>query len=66
MWWGGEVVGAWSVRKDGRVVTKLLVDRGREVAVAVEAAAERLGDRLGGVVVVPSFRTPLERALGGS
>jgi hypothetical protein len=66
VWWGGEVVGAWSVRKDGRVVTRLLVDRGREVAVAVEAAAERLGDRLGGVVVVPSFRTPLERELSGS
>jgi hypothetical protein len=65
VWWGGEVVGAWSVRKDGRVTTRLLVDRGREVAAAVEAAAERLGDRLGGVVVVPSFRTPLERELSG-
>jgi hypothetical protein len=66
VWWGGEVVGAWSVRKDGSVTTRLLVDRGREVAVAVEAAAGRLGDRLGGVVVVPSFRTPLERELSGS
>lgn len=66
VWWGGEVVGAWTVRKDGTVTTRLLVDRGREAAVTVEAAAERLGDRLGGVVVVPSFRTPLERELGGS
>ncbi len=66
VWWGGEVVGGWSVRKDGKVATRLLVDRGREAAVAVEAAAERLGERLGGVVVVPSFRTPLERELGGS
>ena len=65
VWWGGEMVGAWSVRKDGRVTTRLLVDRGREVAAAVEAAAGRLGDRLGGVVVVPSFRTPLERELSG-
>ena len=65
VWWGGEVVGAWSVRKDGTVTTRLLVDRGREVAAAVEAAALRLGDRLGGVVVVPSFRTPLERELSG-
>jgi hypothetical protein len=66
VWWGGEVVGGWAVRKDGSVATRLLVDRGREAAVAVEAAAERLGGRLGGVVVVPSFRTPLERELGGS
>jgi hypothetical protein len=60
------VVGAWAVRKDGSVRTVLLVDRGREAAAAVEAAAERLEERLGGVVVVPSFRTPLERELGGS
>jgi hypothetical protein len=66
VWWGGAVIGAWAVRKDGSVATRLLVDRGREAAVAVEAAAERLGERLGGVVVVPSFRTPLERELGGS
>jgi hypothetical protein len=65
VWWGGEVVGGWAVRKDGTVATSLLVDRGREVARAVEAAAARLGDRLDGAVVAPSFRTPLERALSG-
>ena len=66
IWWGGEVVGGWAVRRDGTVETRLLVDRGREAARAVEAAAQRLGGRLGGAVVVPSFRTPLERELSGT
>jgi hypothetical protein len=66
IWWAGEVVGGWAVRKDGTVETRLLVDRGREAARSVEAAAQRLGERLGGTVVVPSFRTPLERELSGS
>jgi hypothetical protein len=63
VWWGGEVVGGWAVRGDGAVVTRLLSDRGAEAARAVEEAAVRLAGRLGGAVVVPSFRTPLEREL---
>jgi hypothetical protein len=31
----------------------------------VDAAAAVLTERLGGTVVVPSFRTPLERRLNG-
>jgi len=64
IWWGGEVVGGWAVRPDGSVATGLLVDRGDDVRRAVTAAAEALTARLGGTVVVPSFRTPLERRLG--
>ena len=63
LWWGGEVIGGWAVRKDGSVVTELLVDRGDEARAAVEDAAQSLSARLGGAVVVPSFRTPLERRL---
>ena len=63
VWWEGEVVGGWAVRPDGRVVTRLLADRGAQAAAAVAAEAERLTARLGGTVVVPSFRTPLERDL---
>jgi hypothetical protein len=63
LWWRGEVVGGWAVRKDGTVASRVFVDRGREAAAALEAAAQRLGGRLEGAVVVPSFRTPLEREL---
>ncbi len=63
VWWGGEVVGGWAVRRDGTVATRLLSDRGKEVAAAVDAEAERLTGRLAGSAVVPSFPTPLERAL---
>ena len=63
VWWGGEVVGGWAVRPDGAVVTELLADRGDEARRAIAQAAEVLTSRLGGTVVVPSFRTPLERRL---
>ena len=54
------------MRPVGRVVTRLLTDRGAQAAAAVAAEAERLTGRLGGTVVVPSFRTPLERELSAS
>lgn len=66
VWWDGEVVGGWAVRPDGSVVTELLADRGDDARRAVAAAAEQLAARLGGAVVVPSFRTPLERRLSSA
>ncbi len=66
VWWGGEVVGGWAVRRDGSVATDLLVDRGAEARTAVAAAADALTARLDGTVVVPSFRTPLERRLSST
>ena len=63
IWWDGEVVGVWAVRGDGGIATRLLADRGMEAAAAVAAEAERLAARLGGTVVVPTFRTPWEREL---
>jgi hypothetical protein len=66
VWWGGEVVGGWAVRRDGSVATDLLVDRGAEARTAVAAAADALSARLDGTVVVPSFRTPLERRLSST
>ncbi len=63
VWWDGEVVGGWAVRPDGTLVHRLLVDRGREAADAVEAAVAALQPRLAGAAVVPSFPTPLEKAL---
>ena len=66
VWWGGEVVGGWAVRKDGTVVTDLLTDRGAEARAAVDAASHAVAARLAGTVVVPSFRTPLERRLAAA
>jgi len=63
VWWGGQVVGGWAVRSDGSVATRLLLDRGDEAERAVAESAEDLAGRLDGTVVVPSFRTPLERDL---
>ena len=63
VWWGGEVIGGWSIRPDGEIVTRLLVDRGRAAAAAVKQAAAELRPRLEGAAVVPSFPTPLEREL---
>ena len=63
IWWCGEVVGAWATQKDGRVATRLLVDRGAAAARAVDEAAERLQGRLGRATISPSFPTPLSREL---
>ena len=66
VWWGGEVVGGWAVRPDGEVAFELVTNRGAEARHAVAEAAEALAARLDGAVVVPSFRTPLERRLSAS
>lgn len=63
IWWSGRIVGGWAVGPDGTVRTRLLEDIGTEAATAIDAAAHRLQPRLEGTVVVPSFRTPLEREL---
>jgi hypothetical protein len=63
VWHAGRIVGGWAQRDDGEVVVRLLVDVGAEVAGAVAEEASRLGQWLGDTVVVPRFRTPLEREL---
>jgi hypothetical protein len=63
VWWNGRIVGGWAQRDDGEVVVRILVDAGREVAAAAEEEAAELAGWLGDTVVVPRFRTPLEREL---
>lgn len=63
IWWGGEVVGGWAVRPSGSLATEIVTDRGEDARRGVAAAAEQLAVRLAGTVVVPSFRTPMERRL---
>ena len=63
VWWDGQIVGGWSIRKDGEVVYRLLEDVGAEARKAVEAEAERLQAWLGETTVIPRFLTPLAREL---
>jgi len=63
VWWGGEVVGGWAIRPDGRIATRLVVERGADAERAVTDAADALQARLEGAAVVPSFPTPLEKEL---
>jgi hypothetical protein len=65
VWWEGRIVGGWAVRPDGEVVWRALEDVGSSVVAAVDAAAERLHERLGGAAVAASFPTPLEKDLRG-
>lgn len=65
VWCEGRIVGGWTVRDDGEVVFRLFDDIGAEATAAVHREAERLGQWLGTVRVVPKFRTPLERELTG-
>ena len=63
IWWGGEIIGGWSVRPDGAIATRLLVDRGKAAERAVAEAGDALQPRLEGAAVVPSFPTPLDKEL---
>lgn len=63
IWWDGRIVGGWAVRPDGDIGWRLLEDVGVEGQVAVSQAAADLAPRLDGTVVVPAFRTPLEKEL---
>ncbi|MET9465340.1 winged helix DNA-binding domain-containing protein [Streptomyces sp. NPDC006544] len=63
VWWNGEVVGGWAQRADGRIVHRLLCDRGRDAEEAITTEAARLSAWVGEARVTPRFRTPLEREL---
>ena len=63
VWWDGRVVGGWAQRPGGEIRFRLFEDAGADAVAAVGAEAERLAGWIGGVRVVPRFRTPLEREL---
>jgi hypothetical protein len=66
IWMDGRIVGGWSSRPGGAVVTGLLEDVGREAGLAIEAEAARLAAWLGPVRVMPRFPTPYHRALASA
>jgi hypothetical protein len=63
VWVDGRVVGGWAQQADGSVVWQALegLDEQAQELVAAERAA--LQEWLGDAVVIPRFRTPLERRL---
>ncbi len=63
LWWDGEIVGSWATTADGKLLTKAVADRGAEARAGIDHAAAQLHARLGGAVVTPAVRTPLEQAL---
>ena len=63
VWADGRIIGGWAQRPDGEVVHRLLEDVGAETERAVAAEAASLTEWLRDVVVIPRFRTPLEREL---
>ncbi len=65
IWWSDRIVGGWAQRSTGELVTRLLLDIGRDGTSEVEDEAARLQDWLdaSGAIVKPRFPTPLQREL---
>ena len=63
VWFEGRVVGVWTQRSDGEIVSRLLDDIGSDGSARVAAEAERLRRWLGGVRVKWRFPTPITKQL---
>jgi hypothetical protein len=63
VWVDGRIVGGWAQQAGGDVVVRLLEDVGGETEGHVAVMAAELTAWLGGTVVIPRFRTPLEKEL---
>jgi hypothetical protein len=66
VWAGGRIVGGWGQRADGTVVAHLLEPVPADVADQVDVRVAAMQAWLGDTVVLPRFRTPLERAIDTS
>ncbi|HEX2893879.1 MAG TPA: winged helix DNA-binding domain-containing protein [Marmoricola sp.] len=60
-WWHGRIVGGWTQREDGTVVVVPAEPLDRAVTRALDDAAARLTDWLGGDVVKTIYQSPLVR-----
>ena len=63
VWADGRVIGGWTQRKDGEIVTRLLEDVGRATSTAVDKEAASLETWLGDVRFKPKFPAPLDKEL---
>jgi hypothetical protein len=66
VWWNGQIIGGWTIARDGEIRTELLTDRGAAASSAVDRAADRLQTRLNGSVVSSSVAFPLQLQLLGN
>jgi Winged helix DNA-binding domain len=65
IWADGRIVGGWAQTPAGEIAIRIFDDVGADTTKLIEAEAERVGDWLGPVRVIPRFRTPTERELSG-
>jgi hypothetical protein len=63
IWVDGRIVGGWAQTPAGEIAIRIFDDVGADATKLIEAEAERVGDWLGTVRVIPRFRTPTEREL---
>jgi hypothetical protein len=63
VWLNGRIVGGWAQRADGTIACRLFEDVGSDAKALIDAESERVQTWLGGVRVIPRFRTPTEREL---
>jgi hypothetical protein len=63
IWVDGRIVGGWAQTPAGQIAIRIFDDVGADAQKLIEAEAERVGDWLGPVRVIPRFRTPTEREL---
>jgi hypothetical protein len=63
VWWRGRVVGGWTQRSDGAVVTELLEPVSASAAETIAVESRRLENWLGAVRVKWRYPTPLQRSL---
>ncbi|MCI0543239.1 MAG: winged helix DNA-binding domain-containing protein [Actinobacteria bacterium] len=63
IWVSGRIVGGWGQDDQGRVVHRLLEDVSSGAVREIETVAARLGEWLGGMVVMPRFPSPLGRRI---
>ncbi len=65
IWVDSRVVGGWGQRPDATIVYEVFENVGAEASAQIDQEAASLETWLGGTVVIPRFRTPLERSLSG-
>jgi hypothetical protein len=63
VWVDGRIVGGWAQTAGGEVAVRLLEDVGADGGMGVASVAAELTTWLGGTLVIPRFRTPLEKEL---
>ena len=65
IWCDGRIVGGWTQRADGEVVTRLLDKVDRSARKAIDVAADTMHEWMAGVRVAGRFPSPIEKEILG-